>query len=197
MQRLFLALLITLCKINISYGIQLYPSGISINFDAPSQAPKQCYLLQKQEEIEKKSLKTYRIIRAINGIKDIPNDEFLALVFYNAKNKVIGNYKIINSDKPQANQVFFIDRNSGHNFQGILDIYSISKKTSSFALAYVNKKGKILAQPFTHSNFNELGQITLETFLGISPTKNIMLQYEINGTYIKPNIKVGSFHFVR
>jgi len=182
---------------NISYGIQLYPNGTLVDFNAPSKATRKVYLLQNAEEIEKKSLKTYRIIRVINGLKDIPSEEFLALVFYNNKNKAIGHQIITNSKKPTANEVFFIDRKSGYNFQGLLDIYSIPKKTFAFALAYVNKRGKVLSQPFKHPDFNELDQITLEQFLDISPTKNIMLQYEINGTYENPNIKLGGFYFVR
>ena len=188
--------IIILLGTNISYSIQTYPSGISVDFNAPSEATRKEYLLQNVEEIEKESLKTYRIIRVINGLTDIPSEEFLALVFYNNKNKVIGHQIIINSEKPTANEVFFIDRESGNNFQGLLDIYSIPKKTVSFALAFVNQKGKVLAQPFTHPDFNELGQINLEQFLEISPAKNIMLQYEVNGTYEKPNIKLVGFHFV-
>ena len=182
---------------NFSYGIQIYPSGISVDFNAPSKANRKEYLLQSTEEIEKESLKTYRIIRIINGLTDIPSGEFLALVFYNEKNKVIGHSIIKDSERLGANEVFFIDRESGNNFQGLLDIYSIPKKTFSFALAFVNQRGKVLAQPFTHPDFNELGQISLEQFLDISPAKNIMIQYEVNGTYEKPDVKLGGFHFVR
>lgn len=182
---------------NVSYGIQIYPSGISVDFDAPSEATRKNYLLQNTEEIEKESLKTYRIIRVINGLKDIPSKESLALVFYNNKNKVIGHQMIVDSKKLGANEMFFIDRNSGRNFQGLLDIYSIPKKTVSFALAFVNQKGKVLAQPFKHPDFNEQNQITLEQFLNISPAKNIMLQYEINGTYENPDVKLVGFHFVK
>ncbi len=182
---------------NISYSIQTYPSGISVDFNAPSKAKRKDYLLQQTEEIEKKSLKTYRVIRMINGLTDIPSKEFLALVFYDAKNKLIGHQIITDSKKPSANEVFFIDRESGNNFQGLLDIYSIPKKTASFALAFVNKKGKVISQPFKHPDFNELNQISLEQFLDISPSRNIMLQYEVSGTYEKPDVKLGGFHFVR
>ena len=189
--------IITLLGTSVSYSIQTYPSGISVDFNAPSKPTRKEYLLQSVEEIEKESLKTYRIIRVIDGLTDIPSGKSLALIFYNNKNKAIGHRIIKDSEKLGPNKIFFINRESGNNFQGLLDIYGIPKKTVSFALAFVNQRGKVLAQPFTHPDFNELGQISLEQFLEISPAKNIMIQYEVNGTYEKPDVKLGGFHFVR
>lgn len=177
--------------------IPLFPSGIIVDFTAPEKPKRKEYLLQRESELEKKSLETYRIIRVINSLSQIPEDEFLALIFYNKKNKVIGHQKIPLSPKPNANHIFFIDRNTGRNFQGLLDIYTIPKKSVSFALAYVNKKGKALSQPFSHPDFDENGKLSIEEFLNISPKKNIMLQYEVSGFYHKPNVKLGAFHFVQ
>lgn len=179
------------------FSIQLFPSGISVSFESPSKPNWKSILLQPEELRKEKSLKTDRIIRVINGITDIPNKTFLGLVFYNKKNKVVGYQIITNSEKPLVNNIFFIDRNTGRNFQGKLDIYAIPKKAESFALAFVNKRGKVLKQNFTHPDFEEDNKISLDTLYNLPSTKNIMLQYEVIGTFEQPNVKLAAFHFVK
>lgn len=179
-----------------SFAIQLFPSGIKVSFESPSKPHRKNKLLQNDKLREEKSLKTDRIIRVINGITDIPKKTFLAMVFYNHKSKIIGHQIITNSEKPSVNNIFFIDRNSGKKFQGKFDIYSIPKKSVSFALAFVNKRGKVIQQNFTHPDFGENNMITLEQLYNIPSKKNLMLQYEVNGTYEQPNVKLAAFHFI-
>ncbi|MGL4677737.1 MAG: hypothetical protein ACRCWI_08775 [Brevinema sp.] len=180
-----------------SYGIQLFPSGIKVDFTAPNKITKKIILLQTEEAAQQKSLDTYRIIRIINSIQDLPEKQYLALMFYNQKKKIIGHQIISNSQKPLPDQVFFIDRNTGKYFQGLVDIYSVPKQTVSFALAVINKKGKILQQNFKHLDFDENQHISLDQLFKITPEKNIMLQYEVIGSYQDPDIKLAAFYFVR
>ncbi len=189
---MLLAYLLT--SINI-YGIQIFPSGIKVDFTSPEKPGRKDMLLQTEED--KNTLKTDRFIRVINSMLDLPEGEFLALVFYNEKQKIEGYHIISNSTMPGYDRVFFIDRNSDKNFLGLNDIYSIPKNTVTFGLAIVDTKGKILQQNFKHPDFDENGQVSLEKLFDLSSDKRLMLQYEVVGTYKDPFIKLGAFHFVR
>lgn len=190
--KILLAIVIfTIC--NNGYAIQLFPSGIKVSFEAPQKPSRKTYLIQREEDIEQKNLTTYRLIRVINGINNIPEGQFLGLVFYNKRNRVIGNVPILKSKKLGPNSIFFIDRDSGRRFQGLVDNYLIPKKTVSFGLAYINKRGRVQSSPFTHPDFEENGHILLNTFLALNPKQNIMLQYEVVGTFENPQVKLGGF----
>ncbi|MGL5955682.1 MAG: hypothetical protein ACRC0X_03645 [Brevinema sp.] len=179
-----------------NYSIQIFPSGIKVDFTSPDKVTKNTILLQTEEATKQKSPDTHRVIRIINSIRDIPSQEYLALIFYNKKKKIIGHRIISNSQKPLPDHIFFIDRDTGRNFQGFIDIYRIPKQTVSFALAFIDKKGKVILQNFKHPDFDENQHISLEQLFAISPEKNIMLQYEIVGNYQNPAIKLAAFHFV-
>lgn len=193
--KLFLFIL-SLVIVGESHAIQIFPSGINVEFVSPKKATWKTKLLQSEEQREEKSLSTDRVIRVINSMSEIPEDMFLALVFYNHKNKAVGYEIVKESSKPGSDKIFFIDRNTGRNFQGKLDIYGVPKKAETFALALVNKRGKVQVQNFTHPDFDENGQISIEKLYQLPSKKNLMLQYEVLGTGDKPNVKLGAFHFV-
>ncbi len=181
-----------------NYAIQVFPSGIEVSFDAPKKPSRKTMLIQREEDSIEKNLKSYRIIRVINSISNLPKGEFLALVFYDKKSDIIETIKISISEKPNPNHVFFIDRDTGRYFKGMKDIYLVPKKAVSFGLAFIDRKKKVLTTDvFEHPDFEETGHISIETLISIDTSDDTMLQYEVLGDYTKPNIKLGAFRFVR
>ncbi len=196
MKKLFFlfSFLVSFSVLTNIYGIQIFLSGIDVDFVSPEKPHRRNMLLQVEENDE--SLETDRFIRVINGMLDLPEDEYLALVFYDETQRVEDYHIITNSTMPTPDRIFHIDRNSGKYFLGLSDIYSVPKTTFSFGLAVVTKKGKIIHTNFTHPDFDKNGQITLKELYTLPSDKKLMLQYEVIGTYDKPFIKLGAFHFV-
>lgn len=170
-----------------------YPSGIKVSFEATKKIKKDEFLIQK--ESFSNSQTTSRFLRIINGVSDIPKGNSLGIVFFNEKGKIIKHIAITNTAKPDPNSIFFIDRNSGRQFQGFIDIYSFPKKAETFSIGIINKSGKLIT-PLSIPKFDKKNQLSIDFLESLDSKKSFMWQIEISGT-IKTNIsRLNAFYFI-
>ncbi|MGL4562559.1 MAG: hypothetical protein ACRCVW_01710 [Brevinema sp.] len=171
-----------------------YPSGIDVSFLVnQNKITKKEFLIQKQNETN--TLKSSRFLRIINAVSDIPDDYDLAIVFFNKKGKKINHIIITNTTKPSPNKIFFIDRKTGKNFQGKLDVYAFPKKASSLSIGIINQKGRLL-NSFSIPEFDKNNQLSLEFLKQFNPNKEYMWQIELSGTIENTVCRLNAFYFI-
>ncbi len=184
--------------------IKIYPSGITVNFNAPpktivvEKSVKKPWYKKNTAPIEPAIISTdkfKKFIRVINSIKH-SEDTTLKLVFYDNINEVISEEVITNSIKPSPKHIFFIDRNSDRNFQGVLDIYHIPENAQYFLIGFFNKDN-IRISTVSHPDFGKDNKIQILDYNKLSPNRPTMLQIELLGQ--KQNIltRIGAFYFVK
>ena len=209
---ILLSLLLTPLFIHADISkIRMYPSGITVSFEAPEkvvieeeeeEAPKRRSWRRKKEEVKVKPIpkaikmeQFTKFIRVINSIEE--NDENkVKLVFYNDKDEVISAEIITNSTQPSAKYIFFIDRNTSRNFQGLLDIYHIPDNAEYFFVGVFDKDNNIISTA-SHPDFGTDNKIQLLNYYALSPNQPSMLQIELLGKEQNILTRVGAFYFVR
>lgn len=189
-----LKLLLILYTFPIYGQIRTYPSGIDVNFEAQKKGKRSEYLIQFTKDSTHSNL-TSKFIRIINGTSSLPKKSYVGIIFYNEHGKKLKHIIIKDTKKPTPKQIFFMDRNSGKHFQGMLDIYYIPKDTVSFSVGIINKKGEMVI-PLSHPDFDKNNSLPLQKWLKTSPNKPTMLQFEITGTDDNFSLRLGAFYFV-
>ena len=184
--------------------IRMFPSGITVSFEAPvkvipvEEPKKRSWRRKKEEPTEPKPIqmeKFSKFIRIINSIK-LNNDNNIKLVFYNDKDEAIAEEIITNSVQPSAKYVFFIDRNTSRNFQGLLDVYHIPDNAKYFLIGIFDKDN-ILISTASNPNFGADNKIQLLNYYALSPNQPSMLQIELLGKEQNILTRVGAFYFVQ
>jgi len=189
--------------------IRVYPSGITVSFEAPAKVisvekdpPKKrpWYKKKKEEVIDPIPQpivieKFTKFIRVINSIEQ-KDDSKIKLVFYNDKDEIISEEIITNSVRPSAKYVFFIDRNSSRNFQGLLDIYHIPDNAKYFLVGIFDKDDNAI-DIASHPDFGTDNKIQLLDYYAFSPNKPSMLQIELLGKEQNILTRIGGFYFVQ
>lgn len=189
--------------------IRMFPSGITVSFEAPAkvipveeEAPKKRSWRRRKEEVEVEPVpqaivieKFSKFIRVINSIEQSDNNK-IKLVFYNDKDEVISAEIITNSVQPSAKYIFFIDRNTRRNFKGQLDIYHIPDNAQYFLVGIFDKDNNIVSTA-SHPNFGTDNKIQLLNYYTISPNRPSMLQIELLGEEQSILTRVGAFYFVQ
>ena len=188
--------------------IRMFPSGISVSFEAPAkviikeeEAPRKRSWRRKKEEVveplpEVITMEKFtKFIRIINSIK--PNDDNkVKLVFYNDEDEVVAEEIVTNSTQPSAKYVFFIDRNSRRNFQGLLDVYHIPDNAKYFLVGVFDKNNTLIATA-SNPDFGTDNKIQLLNYYALSPNQPSMLQIELLGKEQNILTRVGAFYFVQ
>jgi len=191
----FILILYLILTCPIYSQIRTFPSGIKVDFEAKKKGKRSEYLIQDKKNLLNKTKISSKFIRIIDGLSDLPKKYYIGIVFYNEDDKVLKYIKIKKIKKPSPKEIFFMDRNSGKKFQGTKDIYYLPKKTISFTIAILDKKGKIYSS-LSHPNFDANNKLQLNKWLKTSPNKPVMLQFEVSGTFKNPSLRIGAFNFV-
>ena len=206
---ILLSLLLTPLFIHADISkIRMYPSGITVSFEAPEKIipveedpPKKRSWRRKKEVVEKPVPKPIKMeqftkfIRVINSIEESDENK-VKLVFYNDKDEVISAEIITNSTQLSAKYIFFIDRNTSRNFQGLLDVYHIPDNAQYFLVGVFDEDNNPISTA-PHPNFETDNKIQLLHYYALSPNSPSMLQIELLGKEQDILTRVSAFYFVQ
>ncbi|MGL4389094.1 MAG: hypothetical protein ACRCTJ_06860 [Brevinema sp.] len=189
---LSLIFLITVSTTSLFGQIKPFPSGIKVSFEDKNPINKKYFLIQKSDETNSK--KSSRFLRIINALTDIPSEQKIAIIFYNKKGKRIEKLIITNTIKPTPEFIFFIDRKTGRDFQGKLDIYAFPQKATHFSIGIIDKKGKTLV-PSLIPEFDTNNQLAIDYLRQFDEKKSYMWQIEITGIIERQINRLNVFYF--
>jgi len=199
-------LLFLLCIISNTFyaslsQVPVYPSSIKVSFIAPSKLvfkdnnKRRSRRKKKNEKVISNTIpfKVNKFIRVINSISDIPDSYSLALVFYDSNNNIININSVTNSQKPSPTYIFYMDRKSNRKFQGMRDIYHIPRDAFSYNISILDTNINIILS--TEHEYYDDKVFLIDNFVNIHKNNNLMLQFEITGTFKDFLTRISFFKF--
>ncbi|MGL4394801.1 MAG: hypothetical protein ACRCS8_06225 [Brevinema sp.] len=182
-------------------NVPVYPSGIKVSFRGEQTIITEEPLVEKRKRKKPRmvvttnvqTVATPRMIRVINSVKGIQANENLAFIIYDAEDKAIEHHIITNTTQPSPTYIFFMDRQTGRDFKGKLDIKFLPENAHSFSVAIIDKKNNITHQT-SHEAYNKNKKILVSDYKKTGRNKT-MLQFEVLGTAEKTLTRIAAFQF--